>query len=332
MEKLLTVVIPTYNIQNYIGTCLESFCIPEIMDKIEVLVINDGSKDKSANIVSKYVKQYPNTFILINKENGGHGSTINTAIPIAKGKYFKVVDGDDWVEKKAFLNLVLFLENQDSDIVATNYYWVDEQSKKRKIEFRHPFSNVIYKKQYQMKEISGKAFIKMHSMSIKTEILRRAKVKLDEHCYYVDVEYIMLPIPYVKTVIFLDEFVYMYRIGLETQSMNPSNMRRNLEHHEKVFERMLNEYKKYEQNGDITTLNYYNIGLGRMLTSWFKIILSFPPTKYSKQILKNYDNRILLQYPNIYYAVTNKAVWLLRNTNYKLYYLASLALRIKERK
>ena len=261
MEKLLTVVIPTYNIQKYIRTCLESFCIPEIMDKIEILIVNDGSKDNSPNIASEYVKRYPNTFILINKENGGHGSTINTAISVAKGKYFKVVDGDDWVEKKDFLNLVLYLEKQDSDIVATNYYWVDDKSKKRKIEFKHPFPNVLYKRQYQMKDVAKKTFIKMHSMSIKTEILRRAKVRLDEHCYYVDVEYIMLPIPYVKTVTFLDEFVYMYRIGLETQSMNPNNMRRNLEHHERVFERMLKEYKKWEGKGDLTTLVYYNTGL-----------------------------------------------------------------------
>lgn len=96
MNKILTVVIPTYNIEKYIETCLNSFVIPEVMEKLEVLVVNDGSKDSSAVLARAYEERYPDTFRVIDKENGGHGSTINRGLLEAAGTYFKVVDGDDW--------------------------------------------------------------------------------------------------------------------------------------------------------------------------------------------------------------------------------------------
>ena len=93
-EKILTVTIPSYNVEAYLEDCLESFVNSEVMDDIEVLIVNDGSSDNTAKIAQRYVDKYENTFRLINKENGGHGSTINTGVREAKGKYFKVVDED----------------------------------------------------------------------------------------------------------------------------------------------------------------------------------------------------------------------------------------------
>ncbi len=106
MKKILTVVIPAYNIEKYIENCLDSFVIPEVLEDLEVLIVNDGSKDRSADLAAAYEKRYPNSFRVINKENGGHGSTINRGLLEASGKYFKVVDGDDWVEREAFLRLM----------------------------------------------------------------------------------------------------------------------------------------------------------------------------------------------------------------------------------
>ena len=90
-EKILTVTIPSYNVEAYLEDCLESFVNSEVMDDIEVLIVNDGSSDNTAKIAQRYADKYENTFRLINKENGGHGSTINTGVREAKGKYFKVV-------------------------------------------------------------------------------------------------------------------------------------------------------------------------------------------------------------------------------------------------
>ena len=109
-EKILTVTVPSYNVQAYLEDCLESFVNSEVMDDIEVLIVNDGSSDDTATIAERYVSKYENTFRLINKENGGHGSTINTGAREARGKYFKVVDGDDWVDTRSFIRLVKVLK------------------------------------------------------------------------------------------------------------------------------------------------------------------------------------------------------------------------------
>lgn len=106
MEKILTVTIPSYNVEKYLRQTLDSFLAEEILEEIEVLIVDDGSKDGTAAIGKEYEKNYPGTFRVISKENGGHGSTINRGIQEAKGQYFKVVDGDDWVNTGDFIKLV----------------------------------------------------------------------------------------------------------------------------------------------------------------------------------------------------------------------------------
>lgn len=92
MGKILTVVVPTYNAEKYLRDNLESFKIPELMEDLEILIVNDGSTDHSLEIAEEYVRQYPDTYRVITKENGGHGSGINCGIANARGTYFKVVD------------------------------------------------------------------------------------------------------------------------------------------------------------------------------------------------------------------------------------------------
>lgn len=86
----------------YIRQCLESLVIGEVLDRIEVLVVLDGSKDGSAEIAYEFVEQYPDTLRIIYKANGDHGSAINTGLMMAFGEYVKILDSDDWVERDAF--------------------------------------------------------------------------------------------------------------------------------------------------------------------------------------------------------------------------------------
>ena len=128
-EKILTIVIPSYNVEEYLDECLQSFINSSVMNDVEVLIINDGSLDSTPDIAIKYQEQYPDTFRLINKENGGHGSTINTGVAEAKGKYFKVVDGDDWVNTQSFVELVMRLKKTDIDLVASQYTWINHTTR-----------------------------------------------------------------------------------------------------------------------------------------------------------------------------------------------------------
>lgn len=198
MDKVLTVIVPVYNMEKYIRQCLESLVIGEALDRIEVLVVLDGSKDGSAEIAYEFVEQYPDTFRIIYKANGGHGSAINTGLMMASGEYVKILDSDDWVERDAFCRLVYCLEMEGTDIVWSNYYWVYEMDGEKAIQYRDPFPEVVYGKKYRFKDIADKTFIKMHSMTIRTEPARQAGRKIDENCYYVDVESVMYPITKVE--------------------------------------------------------------------------------------------------------------------------------------
>ena len=119
--KALTILIPVYNTEKYIKRCLDSLIVSEIMDDIEILVVNDGGKDHSVEIIQKYVDSYPETVRLIDKENGGHGSTINAGIKEAKGKYFRVLDSDDWFNSTDFVKFVNRLKSEDADLVVCDY-------------------------------------------------------------------------------------------------------------------------------------------------------------------------------------------------------------------
>lgn len=328
MEKLLTVVVPAYNIEKYIEQCLDSFAIREAEDRLEVLVVNDGSADGSPELARGYEREYPAIFRVIDKVNGGHGSTINTGLCEARGKYFKVVDGDDWVDKRAFLHLLEVLEESDSDVVASNYCWVHHLTMDKKPE-KLPFEGVEYEREYDFSEIADRTFIKMHSMTFKTEILRNAGLWIDEHCYYVDLEYVILPISHVRTVTFIPDIVYMYRIGMQGQSMSLENMQRNRKQYHRVFQRLLQFYKECTENGcPEANLQYIERALALAYASYFKILLSFPLGGKVWKYMVRYDRRLKRDYPEIYERVENGAVRLLRRSGYTLYPAAQVTLGI----
>lgn len=119
MQKLLTIVVPVYKVEKYIIKCLDSLILPESqMEKLEVIVVNDGTPDNSAIMAKNYEKRYPNTFHVIDKENGGHGSAWNKGVVLATGKYLRFLDSDDWLTNLS--DHLFFLENQDSDIIFTD--------------------------------------------------------------------------------------------------------------------------------------------------------------------------------------------------------------------
>ncbi|MFV0527410.1 MAG: glycosyltransferase family 2 protein [Lachnospiraceae bacterium] len=332
MQKVLSIVIPTYNIEAYLGKCLDSFVVTSVLPEIEVLVVNDGSTDGSLAIAQEYEKRYPDSIRVIDKKNGGHGSTINTGTKEAAGHYFKVVDGDDWVDRVAFEELVQFLKSTEADLVSSNYYWVDHTSGKKTVERRTPFTGVAYEKVYAFEEISGHTVIKMHALTIRTEVLRQNPYSIDEHCFYVDMEYILFPIPYVKTVVFLDLFVYMYRIGLGTQSMNLKNMQRNRAHYEKVFSRLLDFYEinRTEQRAEYI-LNYLERNIATMVGGYYKILISLPLSVKVKREMQEFDHMLKQRFPAIYHAVTSRPVRYLRRTAFLLYYPLHCILKIKMR-
>ena len=168
--KVLTIVVPVYNTEKYIKRCLDSLDNTEINSKIEVLIVSDGSKDNAIIIAKEYEKRLPDTFKIIEKENGGHGSTINKGLELATGKYFRVLDSDDWVDSKNFIDFVNKIEKIDVDLIVTDYskeYVYDNRSEKL------IYKNLEVNKKYDfdtfdLKLLNGEYFVMAtkHFMSI----------------------------------------------------------------------------------------------------------------------------------------------------------------------
>lgn len=327
MEKLLTVSVAAYNVEKYIKECLNSFIDKSFINDIEVLVINDGSVDSTASIAYRYQKKYPDTFRVINKENGGHGSAVNRGIAEAKGRYFKTVDGDDWIDKHAFKKLIDFIKITDADVISTDYWWVDDSTKHKIKKIQNTFKGIKYKKKYLFDNVCNDIYINIHAMTIKTEILQNNNITLDKHCFYVDAEYVLFPVPYINTIAFLPKPVYMYRLGLGTQSMDILNMQKNCSHHEKVINRIIKLYNSNRKNLSVPKKEYLEKAIAKLLTSQIKIYLSYPASPKMKKRIIKLDKNIRKKYPQIYKKMDNKSIYLLRKSNYNLYNIASAVLR-----
>lgn len=327
MEKLLTISIAAYHVEQYLPETLDSFLVPAAQEKLEVLIINDGSGEAINEIARKYEEKYPQVFRLIDKENGGHGSTVNRGIEEATGKYFKTVDGDDRVEADGFSDLLAYLEGATEDLIVTDYYRFDDETGEWIDTIRHEFAGKKYGEPYRFEDICNQIYINMHAATFRTEILKKMKRRLDEHCFYVDAEYVLYPMPQVETVTFLKKPVYEYRLGMETQSMNIKNMQKNCAHHEKVLNQLLDFYKEECLHLSKEKKKYVERGVARILVSQFKIYLSFEPAKEWKEKIKSQDQKIKKEFPDVYKAVENGAVKMLRRSGYFMYSIASKACR-----
>lgn len=241
MSKILTIVIPSYNVEAFLDKTVNSFLAEEIMDDIEILIVNDGSKDKTKEIGKRFEEKYPQCVKLVDKENGGHGSTINKGLSIASGKYFKVVDGDDWVDTVAFVSYVNKLKKINVDMVLTPFNEVYIPSMKT---VKRATANVATDQEYVLSDVLndiGDCY-QMHSITFRTAIIQ-GKLKITEHCFYVDQEYILLPLKDVEMVMFLDDTIYQYRLGDENQSVSVTSKQKNRAMHRKVVMRLLKTFE-----------------------------------------------------------------------------------------
>ena len=243
--KLLTVAIPCYNSEEYMEKSIRSALNGG--EKVEVLIIDDGSTDSTLKIAKKYEKKFPDIVRVIHQENGGHGDAVNTGIKNATGIYFKVLDSDDVLGKKAMAKVLAFLEkavenDMDIDMVITNFMY-DKQGVKRKKIMKYknaiPVEKVIT---WDDVKLGTTQFLLMHSVMYRTKVLKECGLELPKHTFYVDNIYVFTPLPYVKKIYYLDVVFYKYYIGREDQSVNESVMIKRLDQQYRVTRIMLDDY------------------------------------------------------------------------------------------
>ena len=285
VSKVLSVSVAAYNLGDMIKDNLESFikADKDVLDKIEILITNDGSTDNTAEIVKSYEKRFPNSIKLINQKNQGAGSTVNSGIKHATGKYFKMIDGDDWVETKNLRKIIENLEKTDADLVLTDMLTYNES--KSQITDRSGYS-ITPNELTRFSEVADSIDIQMHNTIYKTDIIK--KITLDNG-FYTDIEYALLPLPYIKTLIYFDTPLYVYRVAREGQSMSKTSMRKNAAQHTLVLTRLIDEYHKAEKSLQPETKKYLIDAIGRMANTELRVrLLKEIPNNLKKSEIKDF--------------------------------------------
>ena len=221
MERnlILTVLVPVYNTEAYLDKCLGSLVVSkELMNLFEVLVVIDGSKDNSIEIARKYETNYPNTFRVIDKENGGHGSCCNVGIAEAKGKYIHFLDSDDWFDDN-FSDYLLRLKEESADVVFTQCQQEKVYENRTVI---HKFPSIEYDKRYRLESLKDVSFsFSLHEVSYSVALFRQFHVRFREKVYYDDVLFTVAGFLGSETVAFYDLVLYHYLLGRPGQTMDP---------------------------------------------------------------------------------------------------------------
>ena len=226
--KLLSITVPCYNSAAYMERCVNSLLVGG--EDVEILIVNDGSVDATAQIADEYVRKYPTIVRAIHKENGGHGSAVNAGMENATGLFFKVVDSDDWVNEKSYREILdalqeLVVSGNQVDMVLANYVYEKEGEKHKKVvSFRRALpKNEIFTWD-ETKHFKKTEYILMHSIIYRTRLLKECGLHLPEHTFYVDNIFAFNPLPYVKKMYYIDTNFYRYYIGREDQSVNEKVM------------------------------------------------------------------------------------------------------------
>ncbi len=307
LEKILSVIIPIYNTEKYLKRCLDSLLLEEILLDIELILVNDGSKDNSIQIIDDYKKVYRNSVVVIDKENGGHGSTINAGIETATGKYIKVIDSDDWVNSIDFIEFVKRLKENDSDIVVTNYRKeFIEYAQTEYIEYDSLFENKIYNfENFDLKDLKGEYFT-LSTSTYKTSILKQSPYRMFEKMFYVDMQFNIFFIIDVKTIVYFDLDIYRYFIGRVDQSMNYKNFIRNKHQHETVAKSIIDFYSENEMKLSENKKEYITTIIRYLLYTHYTIFCVYDKNNsLSIKQIKEFDKYLYNKSSDLY-DLTNK--------------------------
>ena len=241
--KLITFTVPCYNSAAYMDRCVETL-LPA-GEEAEIILVDDGSKDDTGKIADAYAEKYPNIVKVIHQENGGHGEGVNQGIRNASGMYFKVVDSDDWLDAEALQKVMQTLRGfaameQPVDLLMCNYV------------YEHVVDNTHHTVSYKSILPQDRVFawdeigrfppsqnILMHTVIYRTQILRDSGLELPKHTFYVDNIFVYQPLPFVKTMYYMDLDLYRYFIGRADQSVNESVMVKRVDQQLRVTKHMI---------------------------------------------------------------------------------------------
>lgn len=313
--KLLSIAVPCYNSEGYMRNCIESL-LPG-GEEVEIIIVDDGStKDRTAEIADEYAAKYPTIVKAVHQENGGHGQAVNTGLKNATGLYFKVVDSDDWLDEENYPKVLAKLaelvhQGKAPDMMICNYIY-DKQGVKHKkaVSYVSAFPQDEVFTWRDVKHFRLGQYILMHSVIYRTHMLKECGLELPKHTFYVDNIFVYYPLPYVKTLYYMDIDLYHYFIGRADQSVNEQVMIGRVDQQIKVNKIMIDQY-------DMKTIQ--PVKLRKYMTSYLDIMMtvssimlirsgteeSLAKKKDLWQYLKNKDSGL---YYKLYFGIFGRAM------------------------
>ena len=243
-QKRLSVIVPMYNAQKYIKKCLDSLLlIQEEMDWLEVVIVDDGSTDQGAETAAVYCRKYPDTFVLLRQQNGGHGAAVDAGIACCRGKYFKVLDADDWVHTDALRGILKLLRDLDAQVVVCGYDICQAGSERHlhraavcadikgyRSQKQNPCAGtkIVADTNIEMKQVIREwdmyaPLFCLHGLLYQTDFYRKLGYRLPKKVSYDDAFFFTVPCSHANRICVLDLQLYVYRVGDAGQSVSAQN-------------------------------------------------------------------------------------------------------------
>ena len=310
--KLLSIAIPSYNSQAYMRHAIETL-LPG-GEEVEILVVNDGSKDDTALIAAEYEAKYPGIVRAVNKENGGHGDAVMAGLKAATGLYFKVVDSDDWVDGEAYAKILSTLrahsaEGDQVDMCISNYVY-EKVGAGHKHVVRY-VNALPQEKVFTWDEVGTfhmGQYMLMHSVIYRRQLLIDCGLSLPKHTFYVDSLYVYIPMQHVEKMIYLNVDFYRYFIGRDDQSVHEQVMIKRMDQQLRVNDLMFSSV-------DLAKVNHprkraYMRNYLEVITGVSTTLLSLSGTEEHLALKKRLWKDAKEKYPTNYALLRGRLFWL----------------------
>lgn len=299
----ITFTVPCYNSEDYMERCIDSLLTAD--ERAEIIIVDDGSTDRTGEIADNYARNYPEIVRVIHQENGGHGAGVNAGLEHATGRYFKVVDSDDWLDLEELQKLLEKIEQWDKedtrvDLIICNYIYDHlNEGKKKRMSYANVFRPGVICGWNKIGKFRPSQYLVMHSLFYRTDVLRRAGIRLPRHTFYVDNIFANQPLPYVTTLCYLNLDMYHYFLGREDQSVNEKVLMQRIDQQIRVTKLVSNctdlekVGKKYPRLASYLTRN---ISIMMAISSIHLLLIGTPEAMKKREMLwnyvKNHDHRL----------------------------------------
>ena len=279
----VSIIVPVYNVENYIERCLESL-VNQTLQDIEIIVVNDGSTDNSEKIINKYIEKYDGKIKLVSKQNGGLSDARNYGMKYATGEYIAFLDSDDYVDITIYEKMYKKAVEDDCDFVECDFIWKYDNKEVKD-------DGYIYKNKHEM---LANARVVAWNKLIKRELIQDTRIQFPKGLRYEDVEFFYKLLPHIQKFGFVKEYL-IYYTQRDNSIVNTQNER--TKEIFTVLDDVISYYKEkefYEEYKNELEYTYTRL----LLCSSFLRIIKIQDKKKQKEQLKSTWSNLNYMFPN----------------------------------